>query len=74
MENFSKKTLTDLIHFDDVEFCAHFAQEGFGGAAVGAVGLGKDGFFAMVKSQWIIDFVGEGKREGAGTYRQRCHR
>lgn len=34
---------TNLIHLDDIEFGAEFREEGFGGAAVGAVGFGEDG-------------------------------
>ena len=32
-----------MVQFDDVGFGAHFAQEGLGGFAVGAVGFGEDG-------------------------------
>ncbi len=34
---------TDLVQLDDVGFGTHFAQEGLGGFAVGAVGFGEDG-------------------------------
>lgn len=51
---------TNLIHLDDVEFGAELREEGFGGAAVGAVGFGEDGFESM------LVFVCLGKRARGG--------
>ena len=37
---------TDLIQLDQEVLGAQFAEEGFGGFAVGAVGFGEDGYIA----------------------------
>lgn len=47
-----RRSHTDLIHLNNVEFGAQVGKERLGGVAVGAVGFGEDG--CCFSSRWLV--------------------